>query len=218
MLKKFLVACVALTAPLVGEVRILAFSGSTRADSYNKKLVKEAAQIAREMGATVTIIDLKDFPLPFYDADLEISQGMPDNAKRLRQLMKESHAILIASPEYNGSLSAVLKNTLDWASRSEEGKSSRGDAFKGKKFALMSASPSKRGGARSLAHVRAVIEDIGGEVMQQQVTVGEAPTSINPEGVLQKASLKEDLRKQMKQLLQSIQGSQKLVQVTTPPS
>ncbi len=106
------------------EIKVLAVAGSTRDDSINKKLVTEAAHLARQMGSKVTIIDLKDYPMGLYDADIEAKQGMPIKAKQLRQLMIQSQVILIASPEYNGSLSGVLKNAIDWASRSEEGVSS----------------------------------------------------------------------------------------------
>ena len=148
------------------------FAGSTRVESYNKKLVLEAEPITKKMGAIVTVIDLKDFPMPFYDADLEKEQGMPENAKRLRKLMLASDAILIASPEYNQSVSALLKNTLDWVSRNEQGGSSHD--FDGMKFGIMSASPGKKGGARGLVHLRTIIQDIGGDVIPQEVSIPRA--------------------------------------------
>lgn len=161
---------VMITIPLFAEVKVLAFAGSTRADSYNKKLVQDATAMARQMGAKVTVIQLNDYPMPFYDADLEKKKGMPKYAQRLRKLMVDSDAIIIASPEYNSSIPGVLKNALDWASRSEDDGSSR-EAFKGKKFAIMSASPGKSGGSRGLKHLRAIIEDVGGIVVQEQVTI-----------------------------------------------
>lgn len=174
MKKSLSLLCSALlTLPLAGEMKVLAFAGSTRADSYNKKLVQEAAALATQLGAKVTVIDLKDFPMPLYDADLEEKEGMPKNAERLRDLMIANDGVIIASPEYNASIPAVLKNALDWASRGEEGGSSR-DAFKGKKFALMSASPGKGGGRRGLVHLRAIIENAGGEVVPQEVSIPSA--------------------------------------------
>jgi NAD(P)H-dependent FMN reductase len=163
----------ALSSPLSGDIKVLALSGSTRADSYNKKLLNEAVEMAQKKGAKVTVIDLKDFPMPFYDHDLEKTEGMPKNAKKFRDLMIQNDAIIIASPEYNSSISAVLKNALDWASRSEEGGSSRA-AFKGKKFAIMSASPGKSGGKRGLVHLKHVIEDVGGVVVPTQVSISSA--------------------------------------------
>src|SRR6266446_5332539 len=97
--------------------RILAFAGSTRAASFNKRLVRIAARGAEAAGAEVTVIDLRDLPLPLFDQDQEAAEGPPENAKRLKALMVASDGFLIASPEYNSSISAVLKNTIDWASR-----------------------------------------------------------------------------------------------------
>lgn len=192
MLKWMIVLCVAFSASLSAEIKVLAFSGSTREGSVNKKLVTEAAKIARQMQANVTVIDLKDYPMPFYDGDLEAKEGMPIKAKQLQQLMIQSDLIMIASPEYNGSLSAVLKNAIDWASRSENGGGSR-DAFKGKKFVIMSASPGSGGGARGLLHLRTIIENIGGTVLPQQVVVPDAFNAFNEQGHLKNEKLKEEI-------------------------
>lgn len=188
-----IVAMVVATTALVAEMKVLAFAGSTRADSYNKKLVQEAAALARQMGAKVTIIQLNDYPMPFYDADSEMKEGMPKNAKRLRKLMIDSDAIIIASPEYNGSLSGVLINALDWASRSEAGGSSR-EAFQGKKFAIMSASPGSGGGNRGLKHLSAIIEDVGGTVVEQQVTIPHAHEYFSEKARPENPLLKEEIQ------------------------
>src|SRR5215471_14352597 len=94
--------------------RILAFAGSLRRDSFNKKLVPIAAKGAGEAGAEVTLIALKDFPLPLFDQDLEAEQGMPQNGKKLKELFIDHDGLLIAAPEYNSSITAVLKNAIDW--------------------------------------------------------------------------------------------------------
>lgn len=201
MKTNFLFSVLALASPLLGDnTKVLALAGSTREGSLNKKLMQNAAAISRDMGAKVTVIDLKDFPMPFYDGDLEKNQGMPLHAKRIRDLMIASDAILIATPEYNASMPAVLKNAIDWASRSEDGKSSR-DAFKGKKFAIMSASPGKGGGARSLAHLRAVIEDVGGEVVELQLAVPQAHNAFDAEGHLAQGPIRQALQSEIQQLL-----------------
>src|SRR4051812_26801189 len=101
--------------------RILAFAGSLRKESLNKKLLRIAASAARAAGAEVTLIDLKDHPLPIFDQDLETAQGMPENGARLKTLFAEHDGLLIASPEYNSSFTAVLKNTIDWVSRPAPG-------------------------------------------------------------------------------------------------
>lgn len=203
MKKWLLIACLFISLPLFSEVKILALSGSTRSGSYNTKLVKQAAEMARQMGAKVTVISLKDYPMPFYDADFERMQGMPTPAKHIRKLMIESNAVIIASPEYNASISAVLKNTLDWVSRSENGNFSP-DAFRGKKFAIMSASPGKGGGSRALGHLRSIITAIGGEVIKKQVTVANADNAFNEKGELINASAKKDLKSEIQDLLESV--------------
>ena len=93
--------------------RIIAFAGSTRKDSYNKKLVKIAVEGAKEAGAEVTYIDLEDYPLPLFDEDFESSQGHPENVRKLKDLFLENNGLLISSPEYNSSYSGVFKNTID---------------------------------------------------------------------------------------------------------
>ncbi|HUD02027.1 MAG TPA: NAD(P)H-dependent oxidoreductase [Rhabdochlamydiaceae bacterium] len=207
MIKKaFLFAFLVMVMPLVAEVKVLAFAGSTRKDSYNKKLVQQAAEIARQKGAKVTIIDLIDYPMPLYDADLEAKQKLPTFAKKLRELMINNDAIMIASPEYNASISAVLKNALDWTSRGETAEYSA-DAYKGKKFAIMSASPGKMGGARGLVHLRAIIEGAGGEVIKSQVTVPEAHKAFDAKGNLVSTELTKKLQDEVQQLLNSVPAS-----------
>jgi chromate reductase len=178
---------------LAAEIKVTALSGSLRKDSYNKKLVDQAAKIAQQMGASVTVIDLKDYPMPLYDGDLEASQGMPEAAKKLRRLLLESDAILISTPEYNGSISAALKNAIDWASRTEQGQSSK-EVFKGKKFALLSASPGKMGGSAALNHLRFILERLGGEVIEKQVSVGSAFLYFEGKEPLDLAPLKEEIK------------------------
>ncbi len=193
MLKWMMILCVALSATLSAEIKVLAFAGSTREESVNKKLVFEAASIAAQLGATVTVIDLKDYPIPLYDGDIEAKEGMPNTAVQLRRLMIESDVILIASPEFNGSLSALLKNAIEWASRSENAGPSR-EAFKGKKFAIMSASPGSSGGAKGLVHLRAIIENVGGKVVPQQVAVPNAYNAFDENGNLKEEKIKIELQ------------------------
>ena len=119
--------------------RILAFAGSLRRESFNKKLVPIAAKGARDAGAEVTLIGLEDFPLPLFDQDLEARQGMPENGMKLKQLFIDHDGLLIASPEYNSSITAVLKNAIDWVSRPAPGEPSL-VAFRSKVATLMSAS------------------------------------------------------------------------------
>src|SRR5689334_338532 len=110
--------------------RILVFAGSTRTGSFNKKVARLAARFADEAGAEVTLVDLRDLPMPLYDGDLEAAEGNPANAMQLRRLMIASDGILLSCPEYNSSITGVLKNTIDWLSRPV--REEPADAFKGK--------------------------------------------------------------------------------------
>ena len=134
--------------------RILAFAGSLRKDSFNKKLVKIAAEGALSAGAEVTVIDLKEFSLPVYDGDLEEAEGLPAGAKKLKQLFLEHHGLLISSPEYNSSIPGGLKNMIDWVSRTETEDEPPLACFNKKVAAIMSASPGGLGGLRALVPLR----------------------------------------------------------------
>ena len=136
--------------------KILAFAGSTREGSYNKKLVKIAAAAARAAGAEVTVVDLRDLPMPLFDQDLETHEGLPAHARRLKELFLAHQGLLLSCPEYNSSMSGVFKNAIDWVSRPAPGETPLG-CFMGKVAALMSASPGALGGLRGLVHVRAML-------------------------------------------------------------
>ena len=163
--------------------KILAFAGSTRKESVNKKLIAVAAQAATDAGAEVTTIDLRDFPLPVYDGDLEEESGIPENAKKLKEIFHKHRGLLISSPEYNSSLSAVIKNTIDWISRPMEGEPPMA-AFNDKVAALMAASPGTLGGLRGLTHLRAILSSINVLVIPQQVALPGAFQAFDEEGGL----------------------------------
>ena len=163
--------------------KILAFAGSTRTDSYNKRLVKLAAAGARAAGAEVTLIDLRDFPLPLFDGDLEAREGLPPNGRRLKDLFLAHQGLLISAPEYNSSITAVLKNTIDWVSRPVPGEAPLG-CFDGKVAAILSASPGALGGLRGLVHVRAILGNIKVLVLPDQVAVSKANEAFDPDGSL----------------------------------
>jgi chromate reductase, NAD(P)H dehydrogenase (quinone) len=163
--------------------KILAFAGSARKDSFNKKLVKIAAEGARNAGAEVTYLDFRDLPLPLYDADLEEAEGLPENACKLKALMKAHQGFLIACPEYNSSITPLLKNAIDWASRPEPGEPSL-VCFKEKIAVLMSASPGGLGGLRGLIHVRSILSNIGVLVLPDQKAIGNAHEAFDENGKL----------------------------------
>jgi NAD(P)H-dependent FMN reductase len=169
---------------------ILAFAGSTRRDSLNKKLCALAARAAEQAGAEVTTIDLRDYEMPLYDGDLEAATGLPERAKALKELMKRQHGFLVVSPEYNSSIPGVLKNAIDWVSRPEPDEP-RLAAFDGKVAALMSASPSALGGLRGLFALRSVMQNIGVIVVPELVTVKGAPDAFDESGELREESLRQ---------------------------
>lgn len=163
--------------------RVLAFAGSTRRDSFNKKLVRVAAGGARDAGADVTVIDLRDYPLPLYDGDLEAEHGLPEHAVRIKELFLAHQGLLIAAPEYNGSITPVLKNAIDWVSRPGAGEKPL-QCFDGKVAALMSTSPGGLGGLRGLAAVRSILGGIRVLVLPQQVAVPQAHEAFDARGGL----------------------------------
>jgi chromate reductase, NAD(P)H dehydrogenase (quinone) len=163
--------------------RILALAGSLRRDSFNKKLVSIAVHGAREAGAEVTLIDLKDFPLPLFDQDLGAEQGIPEHGKQLKKLFSDHDGLLIASPEYNRSITAVLKNAVDWVSRPAPNEPPL-VGFKGKVATLMSASPGALGGLRGLVHVRSILGNIGVIVLPDQIAVAKAHEAFQADGSL----------------------------------
>ncbi len=158
----------------MSQCKILAFAGSARTASYNKLLVQNAVIGAKESGAEVTYIDLRDFPMPLFDQDLEAAEGLPENARKFKALLSESHGFLIACPEYNSSITPLLKNSLDWASRTETEDEPSLKAFRGKVAAIMSASPGALGGLRGLVVVRAMLSNIGVIVLPDQIAIGAA--------------------------------------------
>ena len=174
--------------------KILAFAGSTRIDSFNKKLVKVAAAGAMENGADVTVIDLRDFAMPLYDGDLEQKEGLPSNARKIKDLMLSHHGFLISSPEYNSSISGVLKNMIDWTSRQSEGEEPLA-CFKGKVAGIMSASPGGLGGLRGLVHVRAILENISVLVIPEQIAIAKAHEVFNSDGTLKDKKQEEQVKR-----------------------
>lgn len=163
--------------------RILAVAGSLRSGSLNRKLLAVAVAGARMAGAEVTAIDLRDFALPLYDGDLEAAQGMPPAARRLKDLFIEHQGLLISCPEYNSSITAVLKNTLDWISR-QDGAESGLVPYDGKVAGLFSASPGPFGAVRSLEAVRGVLMSLGCMVIPRRVALPRAHEAFAEDGTM----------------------------------
>ncbi len=157
---------------------ILAFAGSLRQHSFNKRVLKTAISGAEKAGADVTYIDLRDYPMPIYNPDDQEENGMDENALRLQGLLTRHDGLLIASPEYNGSVPGGLKNAIDWASRPNEQYNSS-DVFPGKVAAMITASPGSFGGVRSLAHLRGVLTSVGVIVLPKEIAVSFAGKMFN---------------------------------------
>ena len=165
--------------------KVLVFAGSIRSGSFNARLAALAAKELALAEAEVTLISLGDYPMPLYDGNLEAASGPPENAVKLKRLMGQQQGVFIASPEYNASITPLLKNTLDWVSRVRENKERPLAAYKDRVFALGAASNGTYGGMRSLMTLRQVLElGCGALVIPEQVVVREAATAFDDDGNL----------------------------------
>jgi chromate reductase, NAD(P)H dehydrogenase (quinone) len=164
--------------------RILVFAGSNRTGAYSGKLAAAGAISLAKAGADVTRISLADYDLPIFDEDLEKQDGIPSNALRLGAVIADHDGLMIASPEYNASVSPLLKNTIDWVSRISkiDGRAVR--PFQGKIAALCSTSPGALGGIRGLYHLRAIAMNVGMTIITEQCAVPHAPQAFNDDGSL----------------------------------
>lgn len=168
--------------------RILAFSGSLRTNSYNTMLLRVAAEGARAAGAEVTLLSLRDYPLPVFDEDLERDQGLHPNARKLKDAFLSHQGLLLATPEYNSTFSAAMKNTIDWVSRPAThplGRPERGlECFENKVCALLAASPGALGGIRGLPQLRYVLANIKVTVLPDQFSLMKAHEAFDAAGNL----------------------------------
>ncbi|MEW5962133.1 MAG: NAD(P)H-dependent oxidoreductase [Pseudomonadota bacterium] len=181
--------------------KLLFLAGSARQGSYNKRLARLGAMIAEANGIASTFADLGDYPMPLYDGDLEASEGPPENARKLKALMGLHTGIFIASPEYNASITPLLKNTLDWISRVRSEDEAPLEVFKTRVFALGSASPGGMGGLRSLTTARQVLElGLGALVLPEQFAVPRASDAFDDHGHLKN----KDSQEQLKALIQKL--------------
>lgn len=178
--------------------RVLVFAGSARRESLNKKLARVAAESVRAAGGEATLIDLDDYPIPIYHGDLEAEQGMPENARKLRELVMAHDALLVASPENNASVSSLLKNVLDWLSRSiGDGKGSNNGLapWRGKVAGMMAATPGPYGGVRGLPHLRQIFGALGVIVLPAQVQLAHADAAFDDAGKLREPKMQTAVEK-----------------------
>lgn len=177
------------------ETRLLFLSGSSREKSFNKRLAKLGADIAHANGIASTFVDLGDYPMPIYNGDIEAQSGSPENAVKLKNVMKTHGGIFIASPEYNASFSPLLKNAIDWVSHTRGEGEVPLEVFKTRVFALGSASPGGMGGLRGLSQLRLMLElGTGALVMPDQFAVPRAADAFDEHGHLKNKDSQETFK------------------------
>ena len=168
-------------------VRVLLFAASLRKESLNDRLARIVRRILEERDVEVDYASMRDFDCPSYDGDEEAAQGIPAGAQRLRERVLANDAFVIAAPEYNGSMSGVLKNSVDWTSRF------RPQPFNGKQAFLLSASPSMAGGNRGLWSLRVPLEHLGARVYPDMFSLAQAHSAFAEDGSLANPKLQERL-------------------------
>lgn len=184
-------------------MKLLIFAGSTRAQSFNRRLARVAAQWAQPLGAEVTLLELSDFDIPLYNADLE-ARGTPADVLRLKALLHAHPAWVICSPEYNGSYTALLKNTLDWASSPVRGDPVWHDgtlAFRGKVVGVLSASPGALGGIRAQSHLAPLLTNLGCWLAPRSYALSRAGEAFADDGSLTAPGGAEQVQAVLEQVL-----------------
>ena len=184
--------------------KILVLAGSTRQGSVNRQLAREATEALRQAGVDATFADLREYPMPIYDGDLEAASGLPPAAHTLKDLARNADGFAIVSPEYNGSYPAVLKNAIDWMSRPEPGDGPL-EVFRGKPAAVLSASPGPGGGARVLKQLRELLEMMRMKVTPHAVSVARSGEAFDATGHLVRPEDIASLNKLAAQLATAVQ-------------
>jgi NAD(P)H-dependent FMN reductase len=182
--------------------KILVLAGSARQDSVHRKVARQVVEALREAGAEATLADLREFPMPIYDGDLEAGEGLPPAARALKELARRHDGFAIASPEYNGSFPALLKNALDWISRPEPGEPPL-EVFRGRVAAILSASPGPGGGRRGLRHLRELLEMMNVRVIPQELAIARSGAALDAAGRLTRTEDLTGLRELAQALAQA---------------
>ena len=182
-------------------LKILVIPGSLRSGSLNAKLAAAAVHELVRMDAEVTRISLSDFPLPIYDGDLEAKSGVPKHAVNLKRTIGAHHGVLIVTPEYNSSVPALVKNTVDWVSRVQDAHERRGEVLRGRVFAIASASNGRLGGTRALAALRLILSACQATVIPNQLALSFADQAYDEMDHLKNAADSEALKALARQLI-----------------
>jgi len=185
--------------------KILAFAGSTRKDSVNKRLAKISLYAAEKAGADTTFIDLLDYNMPLYNEDLLKKHGMPESVLAFKELLKSHNGFFIASPEYNGSLTGTLKNAIDWATIKADDEE-RMACWNGKIAGLLSASPGGLGGIRGLHHLRTILAGIGTFVLPNHLAVSNSTSNLQNEEQIADENLQHQLENLSSEMVRVIRG------------
>ncbi|MEE9589906.1 MAG: NAD(P)H-dependent oxidoreductase [Hyphomicrobiaceae bacterium] len=189
------------------DVKLLFFAGSAREGSFNKRLARLGADIANANGIESTFVDLSDYPMPIYHGDLEVESGPPDNAKAFKELMQQHDGIFITCPEYNSSVTPLLKNTLDWVSRVRDETEAPLHVYKSRVFAIGGSSPGGFGAMRSLIDLRKILQlGLGAHVLPEQIAVPRAANAFDDNGHLEDKSLQELYKSIIQHLAYSAQA------------
>ncbi|MDE2377276.1 NAD(P)H-dependent oxidoreductase [Bradyrhizobium sp.] len=181
--------------------RILVIPGSLRTGSHNAKLASVAAYEFAQAGVDVTRISLGDFPLPIYDGDLQAKSGVPKHAVNLKRMIGAHQGVLIVTPEYNASVPPLLKNAIDWVSRVQDPHETRGEAFRGRAFAIAAASQSRLGGARALGALRLILAACHANVIAGQLALSFADEAYDDMDRLKNQADGDALRELVRQLI-----------------
>lgn len=185
--------------------KILAFAGSTRKDSFNKRLAKIALLAAENAGAETTFIDLYDYNMPLYSEDLLTEHGMPEGVLAFKEMLKKHNGFLIASPEYNGSLTGTLKNAIDWATIKADDEE-RMACWNGKIVGLLAASPGGLGGIRGLSHLRTILAGIGTFVLPNHLAVANCTSNLQSDKQITDENLQKQLNNLAIEMVRVIRG------------
>src|ERR1700752_53683 len=183
-------------------LKILVIPGSLRTGSPNAKLAAAVAHQFALAGVEVTRISLADFPLPIYDGDLQAKSGVPKNAVNLKRMMSVHRGVLIVTPEYNSSVPALVKNTIDWISRVHDPQETRGQVFRDRAFAIAAASGGRLGGARALAALRLILTACHAPVVPNQLALSFAEEAYDDTDRLKHAHDIEALNAMVRQLVE----------------
>ena len=182
-------------------LKILVIPGSLRSGSLNAKLAAVLAHEVAQLGADVTRISLGDFPLPIYDGDLQAKSGAPKHAVNLKRMIGAHHGVLIVTPEYNSSVPALVKNTIDWVTRVQDAHETRGQVFRDRAFAIAAASESRLGGTRALAALRLILVACHATVIPSQLALSFAAEAYDDRDQLKNPADVEALKALTRQLI-----------------